>query len=263
MNRTILSIGGLDPSCADGIAADIKTCSAYRCYCITVLTAMTVQNSSGVQAIRPVAMEFVGQQLEALTADMEVHAVKIGMVGSAHTAEVLASLIRSYELPHVVLDPSFEPSPGGAPVIDEAGILAVRDHLLPIAGVVTANIQEAAVLAGIDVSDVPSMKEAARKIGEEYGPRAVVVTGGHLPGSRAMDVLWDGQRHSVHDAAKLSTGHTRGVGTTFSTALAVHLTRGLSLPEGINKAKQYLQKAMSHPFKITKGPGPLNHSVPV
>lgn len=263
MNRTVLSIGGTDPTCADGIAADIKTCAAYRCYCVNVITATTAQNSSGVQAVQPLAMELVAQQFESLAPDMEIHAVKVGMIGSAKTAEILASLIKTYESPHVVVDPSMTASPGGAPLLDEGGILAIRDHLLPLAQILVANLQEASIFAGSEVNDVPSMKDAAQKIQETYGPKAVVITGGHLPGTRAMDVLYDGQRHSVHDSAKVTTNHVRGLGATFSTALAVHLTRGLSLAEGINKAKQYLQKAMSHPFTLTQGPGPVNHAVPV
>lgn len=263
MNRTILSIGGFDPSCADGLAADIKTCSAYRCYCVGVLTTVTAQNSQGVQAVQPVPMEFIAQQVESLAPDMEIHAVKTGMLGRAKAVEIVSSLIDSYSLPHLVVDPTIEASPSGAALIDEEGLHAMQEHLLPKAELLVANLAEASIFAGMEVQDVPTMKQAAKVVHERHGPKAVVITGGHLPGTRAMDVLFDGSHLSVHDAAKITTNHTRGVGTTFSTALAVHITRGLALSEGINKAKQYLQKAMSHPFTLTEGPGPLNHTVPV
>lgn len=263
MNRTILSIGAFDPTCADGVAADIKTCAAYRCYCVCVVTTLTAQNSQGIQAVQPVPMEFIAQQLESLTPDMEIHAVKTGMLGTAKAIEIVASLMKTYDLPHLVVDPEMEASLTGAPLIDEEGLVALKEHLLPLAEVVAPNLQEAAVLADMEVNDVPSMKVAAQKIQEEFGPKTVVIKGGHLPGSRVMDVVYDGRKHSVHDAGRVATDNVRGAGSTFATTLAVHLTRGLSLAEGVNKAKQYLQKAMSHPFKLTQGPGPLNHTVPV
>ena len=263
MNRTVLTIGAFDPSCADGVAADIKTCSAYRVYCVGVVTTVTAQNSKGIQGVQPVPMEFIGQQMESITSDMEIHAVKTGLLGTARAIEITASLIHSYNLPNLVVDPEMQASLTGAPLIDEDGIQALKEHLIPLADLVTPNLQEAALLADMEVNDVPSMKEAAQAILEEYGPKAVIIKGGHLGGSRSMDVLYDGQRHSVHDAALLATENTRGAGTTFATALAVFLSRGIVPAEGINKAKQYLQKAMSHPFNLTDGPGPINHAIPV
>jgi hydroxymethylpyrimidine/phosphomethylpyrimidine kinase len=263
MNRTILTIGAFDPSGADGVAADFKTCSAYRVYGVGVITTLTAQNSKGIQGMQPVPMAFIGQQMESITSDMEIHAVKTGLLGTAQSIELAASLIQSYDLPNLVVDPEMQASLTGAPLIDEAGIEALKKHLIPQARLVTPNLQEAALLANMEVNDVPSMKEAAQKIVEEYGPKAVVIKGGHLGGSRAMDVLYDGQRHSVHDAALLASENLRGAGSTFATALAVFLSRGISPAEGINKAKQYLQKAMSHPFRLTDGPGPVNHAIPV
>jgi hydroxymethylpyrimidine/phosphomethylpyrimidine kinase len=263
MNRTILTIGAFDPSCADGVAADIKTCAAYRCYCVGVVTTLTAQNSQGIQAVQPVPMEFVGQQMESLGADMKVHAAKTGLLGTATSIEIVASLVKSYSLSHLVVDPEMEAALTGAPLIDDNGIAALKQHLFPLADLVTPNLHEASLLSGIEVNDVPSMREAAQFIHEEFGPKAVIIKGGHLGGSRAMDVLYDGQRHSVHDAARIASENNRGLGTTFATALAIQMTRGIALGEAINKAKQYLQKAMSHPFTLTDGPGPLNHAIPV
>jgi hydroxymethylpyrimidine/phosphomethylpyrimidine kinase len=261
MNRTILSIGGFDHTCAAGVVADLKTFMAFRCYGVAVITSVAAQNSQGVQAVEPIPMEYVAQQLESITSDMEVHAVKTGMLGNARTVEIVASLLGSYELENIVVDPVMVSSTG-TPLLDEEGIEALGDKLLPLASVVTPNLHEASVLSGIEVTDVPSMKEAAQAIFEKHGPRNVVITGGHLEG-RAMDVLYDGKRSSVHDAAKIVTKNSRGTGCTFASALAVHLARGISLAEGINKAKLYMVKAMAHPFTLGRLASPLNHAVPV
>jgi hydroxymethylpyrimidine/phosphomethylpyrimidine kinase len=206
-------------------------------------------------------MEFVAQQLESITSDMEVHAVKTGMLGNGRTVEIVASLLQTYNLTNIVVDPVMVSSTG-TPLIDEEGIEVMKEKLLPAADVVTPNLHEASVLSGIEVKDVPSMKEAAEKIFETYGSKNVVITGGHLEG-RAMDVLFDGKRSHVHDANMIVTKNIRGTGCTFASALAVHLARGLSLTEGINKTKLYLVKAMAHPFELGKEAGPLNHAVPV
>jgi len=256
MNRTVLTIAGWDPSAGAGVAADLKTIAAFHHYGVGVITSVTAQNTQGVQAIYDLPMEFIAQQIESLTSDIEIHAVKVGMLGTIRAANIVASLIQTLKLPNVVVDPVLKSSTGTA-LMERKGIPVLKEKLVPLAAVVTPNMEEASTLSGIRVTDVRTMKEAARAI-VKAGAKAAVVTGGHL-GSRAIDVLYDGQRFSVYDSTKISTTNTHGVGCTFATAIACLLARGAPLPEAVDEAKRYVARAMNHPYRIGKGEGPLMH----
>ena len=258
LSRTILSIAGLDPSGGAGICADLKTIAAYRHHGAAVVTSITAQNTMGIQAIYDLPMEFVAQQIESIISDMDIHAVKIGMLGTARTATIVASLIQSLNLPNVVCDPVLR-STSGTPLLEKKGVAVLREKLLPHVDVVTPNMEEASVLTGMNVVDLASMKEAARAI-HGFGARNVVVTGGHL-GNRAIDVLFDGERIAVFDSTKIVSNNTHGIGCTFSTALACHLARGGAMSDAVDGAKRYVSRAVSHATKIGKGSGPLNHLV--
>jgi len=258
MSRTILSVAGLDPSGGAGVSADLKTFAAYRHHGAAVVTSITAQNTLGVQAIYDLPVEFVEEQIKAVASDLEIHAVKIGMLGTEGVVNLVARLMESLQLPNVVVDPVLRAT-SGTPLLEKKGIAALRETLLPRAHVVTPNMEEAATLTGINVVDLGSMKEAARAI-HRLGARAVVVTGGHL-GSRAIDVLFDGARTAVFDSTKIQSNNTHGIGCTFSAALACQLARGLDLAEAVDGAKRYVSRAVSHTSKIGKGAGPLNHLV--
>ena len=258
LNRTVLAIAGLDPSGGAGIAADLKTIAAYRHHGAAVVTSITAQNTLGIQAIFDLPMEFVAQQIEAVISDLDVHAVKIGMLGTARTVSLMASLIESLRLTNVVIDPVLRSTTGTA-LLEKKGIAVMREQLLPRADVVTPNMEEASLLTGMSVVDLPSMKDAARAL-HQLGARGVVVTGGHL-GNRAIDVLYDGRRTAVFDSTKIVSNNTHGVGCTFSTALACQLARGVDLAEAVEGAKRYVARALSHSSRIGKGAGPLNHLV--
>jgi len=258
ISRTVLSIAGLDPSGGAGVSADLKTIAAYKQHGAAVVTTVTAQNTVGIQAIYDLPMEFVAQQIESVVSDMDLHAVKIGMLGTARTVGLIASLAETLRFPNLVVDPVLRATTGAA-LLEKKGITTLREQLLPRADVVTPNMEEASVLAGIPVHDLASMKEAARII-HRLGVRAVVVTGGHL-GNRAIDVLHDGKRTVVYDSTKVVSNNTHGVGCTFSTAVACQLARGVELVEAVDGAKRFVSRAVSHTSRIGKGAGPLNHFV--
>ncbi len=258
VSRTVLAIAGLDPSGGAGVAADLKTIAAYRHHGAAVVTSVTAQNTLGIQAIYDLPYEFVAQQIESVVSDLTLSAVKVGMLGTARTAELVASLIHSLDLRHVVLDPVLR-STTGTPLLEPDGLEVVRRKLLPRVEVVTPNMEEAQALTGVRVNDLSSMKDAARVL-YEMGCRHVVVTGGHL-GQRAIDVLFDGERTAVFDSTRIASTSTHGIGCTFSTALACLLARGSDVAEAVDGAKRYVSRAVSTAGRIGRGAGPLNHLV--
>lgn len=256
MNRTVLTIAGWDPSAGAGVAADLKTISAFGLYGVGVVTSVTAQNTQGIQAIYDLPMEFVAQQIESLTEDIDIHAVKIGMLGTARVTNLVVELIKTLKLPGVVLDPVLKSSSGTA-LLEKKAIPVMKEKLFPLCRVITPNLAEAGALTGGRVNDVEGMKKAAAALGK-MGPENVVITGGTL-GSRAVDVLYDGRNHSLYDSNKLETTNTHGAGCTFSAAVACGLARGLPVTEAVDGAKVFVARAMNHPYRIGKGEGPLQH----
>jgi hydroxymethylpyrimidine/phosphomethylpyrimidine kinase len=256
MNRTVMTIAGWDPSAGAGVAADLKTVSAFGLYGVGVVTSVTAQNTQGVQAIYDLPMEFVAQQIESLTQDIEIHAVKIGMLGTARATRIVASLINSLKLPNVVLDPVLKSSSGTA-LLEKKAIPVLKEELFPLAEVVTPNMAEASTLTGSRVTDVATMKKAAQAL-VKGGAKNAVITGGSL-GARMVDVLYDGSHHTLYDSNRIDTHNTHGAGCTFSSATACLLARGLPLDEAVDGAKCFVARAMNHPYRIGKGDGPLHH----
>ncbi len=163
MNRNILVIAGLDPSACAGVIVDLKTLMAWRMYGVAVVTAITAQNTQRVDSVYPVPMEVIGSQLESIVADIEIHAVKIGLMPNAKTIELIAELLRTFKLTNIVVDPIFKSSTGYQ-FADDKMIQAYKEKLFPLAEAVTPNLHEASILAGMDVHDVATMKEASNKI---------------------------------------------------------------------------------------------------
>jgi hydroxymethylpyrimidine kinase/phosphomethylpyrimidine kinase len=262
MNRTILTISAFDSSCATGIAADLKTFQTFRVYGVGVVTAITAQNTSSVQALQPIPMEIVGQQMEALVSDIQIHAVKVGVLATAANVQIVMTLIEAFNLKGtLVVDPILQAATG-EPLLESAGIPLLRDNLIPMAHAITPNRHEAEVLSGVPVRDVASAKEAARIL-HQKGCKNVIVTGDAFDGPRAMDLWYDGLNFHIFDASKIPSKNTLGVGTTFSAVLCALLARGCLMGESIDRAKKYIAKAIQHPFQIGKGYGPLNHTVPI
>lgn len=259
MNKTVMSIAGLDPSAGSGLFADLKMLQALRIYGVGVATTVLAQNTQGVAGQHPVPYEMVAAQLDALFNDLEVHAVKTGALGAAKNIELVAALLQAFKVPWLVVDPVLK-SASGFDLMEEKGIDAYKTKLFPMAYAVTPNLYEASILTGLEVTDLSTMRTAAEKI-HAMGPQYVVVTGGKLP-NRAMDLLFDGSKFNVFDSAKVPGANLHGIGDCFSAGLAGLLARGLKIDEAIDKTRKYLAKAAVHPFKIGKGAGPLNLTTP-
>jgi len=256
----VLTIAGFDPSCGAGVTADIKTIAAHGCYGTACITALTVQSTLGVQRMEPVAKEIVRDTLRELASDMPPAAVRIGMLGSADVVDAVVEFLDATRPPNVVLDPIIKASSGAA-LLDDKGVQRLVQTLLPLASVVTPNIDEAALLTGLPVADLNQMKAAARKM-HQMGAQNVVVTGGHL--ERAMDVLSialpDGNCEQLEFVSdRLRSTSTHGTGCAFAAALAANLAQGRQLQYAIVLAKAYVTKAISRAFPLGRGQGPLHH----
>lgn len=253
-----LTIAGSDSGGGAGIQADLKTFTAFRVFGMSVLTAVTAQNSLGVQAVFNLPPEVVAQQLDSVLGDFGADAVKIGMLSTAPIIEAVADRLRRYGPPHVVLDPVMI-AKSGDPLLEPTARTALIERMLPLAELVTPNLHEAAALAGIPVLTEADMEEAARRI-HALGPRAVVVKGGHLKES-ATDLLWDGVRLTRFAAPRLDSPHTHGTGCTYSAAIAAGLAHGRPLAQAIRDAKAYVTAAIREGFQPGRGVGVLRHFV--
>ena len=252
----LLTIAGFDPSCGAGTAADLKTFAAHNCYGVAAITALTVQSTQGVRSVHATPAPTLRAQLDALADDCTIAAVKIGMLGTKANAVVVAEFLDKHKFAHVVLDPVTRPTAGMAELIDESGLKFLRDEFIRRATLITPNIPEAELLAGIPVKDVNDMKAAALKLAEQ-GAKAVIVTGGHL--ERPTDVLLEGGVIVQLAGDTVKSENTHGSGCTFSSAIAAQLALGQQLHEAAILAKAYVTKAIEKSFSIGKGHGPLNH----
>ncbi len=255
--QTALTIAGSDSSGGAGIQADIKTFQALGVFAVSAVTAVTVQNTCKVAAIQEIRPDIVRDQILCLFEDMEIHAVKIGMVASTPLIEAVAEALRQVERPPVVLDPVMI-SKSGYPLLREEARRSLIGRLIPLADIVTPNLHEAAVLTGFKVADMDRMREAARSI-LAMGPAAVVIKGGHLEGSRAADIFYDGRDFRILESARFDTPNTHGTGCTFSSAIAAGLAKGKSMAQAVSEAKAYIAGAIEHGLSIGKGHGPTNH----
>jgi hydroxymethylpyrimidine/phosphomethylpyrimidine kinase len=252
----LLSIAGFDPSCGAGTAADLKTFAAHNCYGVAAVTAFTIQSTQGVSAVHPTSAPSLRAQFDALAEDMQIAAVKIGMLGTKANAVAVAEFLAEHKFPHVVLDPVAKSTAGNAELIDPAGLKFLRDELLKLVTVITPNIPEAEMLTGFEIRDVPGMKAAAARLVEQ-GARAVVITGGHL--DKPTDVLCEGGNIEIFGSEHLKSANTHGSGCTFSSAIAAQLGLGQHLSQAVILAKAYVTKAIEKSYPVGKGPGPLNH----
>lgn len=263
MTRTpvMLSIAGSDPSGGAGIQADLKTASAVGVYGATVITAVTVQNTRGVTGIHPVPARFVADQYVSVVSDLDVRAVKIGMLGGADVVEAVAAMLREHPVPAVVLDPVMVATSGDRLVPADA-VDAVRELLVPLASVVTPNVPELEMLAGVPVRSPDDLESAARAL-LGTGPGAILAKGGHLQGDRCVDVLVTTDASHRLDAARVRTRHTHGTGCTLSAAIASYLVLGHDLVGAVESAKAYLHRAIvaGSVLELGAGNGPVDHRV--
>ena len=255
----VLTIAGFDPGSGAGVTADIKTIAAHGCYGVACITALTVQSTAGVRRVEMVDSGLVAETLAELAADVEVAAVHIGMLGSGKIVRTVADFLAEYKLPNIVLDPILKSSSGAA-LLDAAGARLLTGKLIPLATVVTPNIDEASALTGLPVTDPDEMRVAARKL-HAMGALAVVVTGGHL--EKAIDLLsFTGNRgieQELFKSARLRSNSTHGTGCAFATSVACHLAMGRGLPEAVLLAKAYVAAAISNAHPLGHGTGPVHH----
>jgi hydroxymethylpyrimidine/phosphomethylpyrimidine kinase len=253
-----LTIAGSDSGGGAGIQADLKTFSAFRVFGMSVLTAVTAQNSLGVHGVVTLPPEFVAQQIDAVLSDFGADAVKIGMLSTAPTIEAVAARLRAHHHERIVLDPVML-AKSGDPLLQPDARAALVRAMLPLAEVVTPNLYEAAALAGIPVDSEADMEEAARRI-LALGPRNVLVKGGHLKES-ATDLLWNGRALARFTAARIDSPNTHGTGCTYSAAIAANLARGLALADAVHEAKAYVTAAIREGFQPGRGVGVPRHFV--
>jgi len=251
-----LTIAGSDSGGGAGIQADLKTFSALGVYGTSAVTALTAQNTVGVQGVLEIDPEFVSRQIRSVVADIGADAVKTGMLSNAAVIERVAADIRGLELKNVVVDPVMVAKSGDRLLKAEA-VEALVETLLPLALVVTPNLHEAGALTGTDVRDEDGMKEAARRI-KAHGPGWVIVKGGHLEGN-PKDLLYDGASFHEFANVRYDTPHTHGSGCTFASAIAAGLAKGLDVKEAVAQAKAYISQAIREGLALGKGHGPLHH----
>jgi hydroxymethylpyrimidine/phosphomethylpyrimidine kinase len=291
----VLTIAGFDPSSGAGVTADIKTIAAHGCYGVACITAMTVQSTAGVKRVEPTDPVLISDILEELVNDLDIAAVHIGMLGSGKVVKAVAEFLSpkpgshrsdrvagKARLPNIVLDPILKSS-SGADLLDAAGTKLMIDRLLPLVDVVTPNVDEAAAITGLKVTDVDEMKAAAIQL-HEMGASAVVITGGHL--EKAIDLLsftsWRGDERDSEEkngAPEASSGEdahrlpeqeifkaerqrsnsTHGTGCAFATAMACHLALDRGLAEAALLAKTYVTAAIANGHPLGRGTGPVHH----
>lgn len=255
--KKVLTIAGSDCSGGAGIQADLKTMTAHKMYGMSVITALTAQNTTGVYGIMDATPQFVQQQLDCIFTDIFPDAIKIGMVSRSDIIEVIAQKLKQYKAKNIVLDPVMVSTSGCKLLSDDAQETLIKT-LLPLATVITPNIPEAEVLAQMEIKDEQGMIEAAKKISQSYRG-AILVKGGHLVND-AIDLLYqDGEIH-WYQSSRIDTTNTHGTGCTLSSAIACNLAQGKSLDESIKNAKDYLTGALAAGLDLGKGSGPLLHT---
>lgn len=254
--KHVLTIAGSDSSGGAGIQADLKTFSALGVYGMSVITAITAQNTLGVQAVEDVSPTLVEAQLNSIFSDIRVDAVKIGMVSNEKTIQVIAKCLKHYQGP-VVLDPVMV-AKGGHALLRKYAEQALMEHLMPLATLTTPNIPEMERMLGQAISTVDEMKLATTEFAQKRHI-AILLKGGHLESTDASDILYTEGVHYLFQEARLKRQHTHGTGCTLSSAIAARLALGDSLKDSVIYAKRYVTEAIRHGFALGNGIGPTHH----
>lgn len=258
--KRVLTIAGSDSGGGAGIQADLKVFAARGVFGTSALTAITAQNTTGVQGVFELPADFVSQQIDSVMSDIGADAWKTGMLSNAQIIRAVANRARHHGVQRLVVDPVMVAA-GGHPLLRPEARDALKQALLPLAYVVTPNHHEAQVLTGLEVRTLDDMRQAAKAI-HHMGARHVVVKGGHLPHTAdAVDVLYDGQVFTEFSAPRVNTPNTHGTGCTFASAIAAELAKGYGAREAVQRAKAYLTAALKAAINlhIGHGHGPLNH----
>ena len=255
--RTALTIAGSDSSGGAGIQADIKTMTMNGVFAMSAITALTAQNTTGVTGILNATPDFLEKELDAIFTDIFPDAVKIGMVSSAELITVIAEKLKAYGAKHVVVDPVMVAT-SGATLLEDDAIDTLKEKLLPLAEVLTPNIPEAEILAGMKIESPTDMETAARTISETYGC-AVLCKGGHDLND-ANDLLWKDGTGRWFKGRRIANPNTHGTGCTLSSAIASNLAKGYGLDESVEKAKTYISGALAAMLDLGHGSGPMDHA---
>ena len=259
--RKVLTIAGSDSGGGAGIQADLKTFSAMGCFGMSVITALTAQNTKGVTGIHAVPPAFAGKQMEAVFSDMGVDAVKIGMLYSAELIETVAQILKKYNIDKIILDPVMVAQSGDKLLQDDA-IEAIKIHLMPLAMLITPNLPEASVLLDRKLNGFEDIKKSAKDLCE-YGSRSVLTKGGHLKNNDSTDFLYlaEEDRFVVLEGTRINTKNNHGTGCTLSSAIASFIAKGCNIEEAVTKAKAYISEAIraGSKYKLGHGHGPVHH----
>lgn len=254
--KNVLTIAGSDTCGGAGIQADLKTFSAHGTYGMSVITAVTVQNTQGVFGCQDITPDIIKGQIDAIYTDIDVSAVKVGMVSKIETIHAIADKLEQYQAKNVVVDPVMISKSGFDLMHPDAKETLIK-RLLPLAFVVTPNLPEAEVMTGMRIENLEQMEQAARMI-YKMGAKNVLIKGGHLEHD-ATDLLFDGEKVIALKSERIPTKNTHGTGCTLSSAIAANLARGKSVEEAVRISKDYITVAIEHALEIGKGVGPTNH----
>ena len=255
--KTALTIAGSDCSGGAGIQADLKTMTMNGVYAMSVITALTAQNTTGVRAIQESTPDFLKQQIDAVFEDIYPDAVKIGMVASSELIRVIADRLRYYNAKNVVIDPVMVATSGSALMKSDAVQTLIKE-LLPVSTLVTPNIPEAQILSGLTIETKEDMVTAARQIGDSYHC-AVLLKGGHSIND-ANDLLFANGELVWFEGKRIDNPNTHGTGCTLSSAIASNLAKGFTLAESVQRAKDYISGALKAMLNLGEGSGPMNHA---
>ena len=255
--KQVLTIAGSDSGGGAGIQADLKAMSANGVFAMSVITAVTAQNTEEVTDVFELPPSIIASQLDAVFDDFEVAAVKTGMLSSTTIVETVVKMLAPQKISLLIVDPVMV-SKSGHPLLRPDAVDAVKTQLLPLAFVVTPNIHEAQQLSGIQITSLADARRAAKVI-HGFGCKHVLIKGGHLLSERATDLLYDGRFFNVLKGEFIETSHTHGTGCTFASALAAHLARGRSVLDAAQAAKTYVTQAIRHGLAIGHGHGPTDH----
>ena len=255
--KTALTIAGSDCSGGAGIQADLKAMTMNGVYAMSAITALTAQNTTGVNGVYEVTPEFLGQQIDAVFDDIRPDAVKIGMVSSSDLIRTIADRLKFYKAENIVVD-TVMVATSGARLISEDAIDTLKEYLIPIATVVTPNIPEAEVLSEMEIRDEDAMMRAAEKIGHNFSC-AVLLKGGHSIND-ANDLLYQNGEYRWFKGKRINNPNTHGTGCTLSSAIASNLAKGYDLETSVQRAKEYISGALAYMLDLGQGSGPMNHA---
>lgn len=255
--KQALTIAGSDSGGGAGIQADLKAMSANGVFAMSVITAVTAQNTEEVTDVFELPPAIIASQLDAIFDDFDVAAVKTGMLSSSAIVDIVVCMLTPQKIANLVVDPVMISKSGHA-LLQPDAVEAVKVKLLPLALIVTPNVHEAQQLSGIEIRSLADARRAAKVI-HQFGSKHVLIKGGHLLNKRATDLLYDGRFFNVLEGEFIETCHTHGTGCTFASALAAHLARGRSVLESAQAAKSYVTEAIRHGLAIGHGHGPTDH----